>query len=233
MADWVDDKGLFKLMKENMTSSTLSDVMCSLGFGAKLLAPEIKLLSSTPTLVGRAMPVQDEDPSPSDAPKRYDAKPYGLMLDSIETLKPDEIYIASGGPIGSARLGDLLIARAKRLGAAGVVLNGFLRTPSEREDIGVPIFARGIYGFGLQERHNVVDFRCPITIGGVRVSPGDLVFGDCGGVCIIPKHAEEVVISTAIKRRYMEIAIRQEIENGKSLFDIFAVQGVIPKARGD
>lgn len=224
MIRWSDDNDLFRLMRENMTSGILSDAMVSLGFPRMLLPPELKLVSGTPPLVGRAMPVQDADPIPHGSPERFDRKAYGLMLASIEAIQPNEVYIAAGGPILSARLGDLLISRAVKLGVAGVVLDGFLRTATMSHDARVPLFARGIYGYGLGERHNVVDFRCPITIGDVRVSPGDLVFGDVGGVCIIPKNAEEVVISSAIERRAFERAIALDIQGGATLFDVFPNQ---------
>jgi regulator of RNase E activity RraA len=51
------------------------------------------------------------------------------------------------------------------------------------------------------DAHNV-----PITLGGVRVNPGDIVVGDGDGVIVVPQeHAEEVA-------KYA----RQELENDKA-----------------
>src|SRR4051794_10173179 len=50
-----------------------------------------------------------------------------LLFESVDALRPNEVYIASGGPTYTARLGDMLTLRARKLGAAGVVLNAHVR----------------------------------------------------------------------------------------------------------
>ena len=139
----------------------------------------------------------------------------------IEDLGPDEVYIASGGPTGTARIGDMLATRAQKLGAAGVVLNAHVRDAIGIEALGLPVFCHGSYAHGLQGRHNVVDYRCSINVGGVRVRPGDLVFGDGDGVCVIPREAEREVITRALAKDQLERNVRKEIENGGSVVEAF------------
>jgi len=215
------DEELFTWMRTELTTCAVSDVMGQLGFGCALLPLDIRPLRRDMRIVGRAMPVQDDEPVPYGTPTRFDAKPFGLMLESIETLRPGEIYLASGGPITSARLGDLLIARARRLGAAGVVLNARARGAEQTLALDFPVFARGSCAFGLQHRHNVVDFRCAITIGEVRVKPGDLIFGDRDGVCVIPSEAEAEILDKAALRNGLEKRLRADIDAGLSLFEAF------------
>lgn len=168
-------------------------------------------------IVGRAMPVQDEAPSPQGRPARFDAKPFGMLLESIEALRRNEVYMASGGPIDTARLGDILISRARKLGAAGVVLNAYVRNADATLAVDVPVFARGSYAYGLQHRHNVVDFRCSIVFGNVRIKPSDLIFGDRDGVCIVPREVEQEIVSKAIARSQMEKSLRAAIDAGADL----------------
>lgn len=227
MMHWKTDEELFALMRAELSTCPLSDVMEQLGFRYPMLPPEIRALRSDMVMVGRAMPVQDEAPVPYGCPSRFDAKPFGLMFESIEDLRPGEVYIASGGPVHSARLGDMLTLRAKKLGAAGVVINAHIRDANTILTSDIPVFAHGSYAYGLQRRHNVVDFRCSITVGKTRIRPGDLVFGDGDGVCVIPREVEAEVVNRAIEKNRLERNTRKEIEAGYSVVDAFKKYGVM------
>ena len=50
-----------------------------------------------------------------------------------------------------------------------------------------PVFSRGCYAQDSSVRTQVIQYRCPIEIGGISIHPGDLVFGDVDGVLIVPK----------------------------------------------
>ena len=221
MAQWKSDEELFAWMRKELSTPPVSDVMEQLGFRYPMLPAEIRPLRSDMVLIGRAMPVQDEPPVEYGEPSRFDSKPFGLLFESIEALRPNEVYIASGGPTHVARLGDMLVMRAQNLGAAGVVLNAHVRDGNAILSLNFPAFAHGCHAYGLQRRHNVVDFRCSITIGKVRVRPGDLIFGDGDGVCVIPHEAEGEILNRAFAKTQLEKNVRREIESGRSVVDAF------------
>jgi 4-hydroxy-4-methyl-2-oxoglutarate aldolase len=227
MAEWKTDEELFALMRAELSTCPVSDVMELLGFLHPMLPPAIRPLRGDMVMIGRAMPAQDAAPLPYGTPARFDAKPFGIMFESIETLRPGEVYIASGGPVCAARLGDMLITRAAKRGAAGVVINAHIRDANGILRLGLPTFAHGTYAYGLQRRHNVVDFRCSITIGEVRIRPGDLIFGDGDGVCVIPREAEREIITRALAKTSGERHVREEIEAGGSVIDAFKKHSVM------
>lgn len=227
MAQWIEDEELFALMRAELATCPVSDVMEQLGFRFPMLPPEIRALRGDMIMIGRAMPVQDEPPVPYGCPTRFDAKPFGLLFESIEALRPNEVYIASGGPTYAARLGDMLTLRAQKLGAAGVVINAHIRDANAILTLDIPAFAHGTYAYGLQCRHNVVDFRCSIKIGNVRIRPGDLIFGDGDGVCVIPHEAEKEIVGKAIEKNRLEKKVRKEIEDGHSVVDAFKKYSVM------
>jgi 4-hydroxy-4-methyl-2-oxoglutarate aldolase len=227
MAQWTTDEELFALMRNELSTCPVSDVMEQLGFLSPMLPPEIRPLRSDMVMVGRAMPVQDEPPVEYGAPARFDAQPFGLLFESIEALRPNEVYIASGGPTNVARLGDMLVTRAQKLGAAGVVINAHIRDGNGILALNLPAFAHGSYAYGLQRRHNVVDFRCSIKIGSVRIRPGDLVLGDGDGVCVIPREAEAEILNRAIAKSRLERNVRKDIEAGESVVEAFKKHGVM------
>jgi 4-hydroxy-4-methyl-2-oxoglutarate aldolase len=227
MVQWNEDEELFALVRTELTTCPVSDVMEQLGFLYPMLPPEIRPLRSDLVMVGRAMPVQDEPPVPYGSPARFDAQPFGLLFESIEALRPNEVYIASGGPTYAARLGDMLVTRARKLGAAGIVLNAHVRDLNGIRSLDIPAFAHGTYAYGLQGRHNVVDFRCSIKIGNVRIKPGDLIFGDGDGVCVIPREAEKEIIRKAIEKSRLERKVRAAIEDGGSVVEAFKKYSVM------
>lgn len=226
-AQWTSDEELFALIRAELTTCPISDVMELMGFPYPMLPHEIAPVGAARIMIGRAMPVRDEPPIPHGALKRYDSKPFGLLFESIEDLKPGEVYIASGGPTYAARLGDMLITRAHALGAAGLVINGNVRDVEGIGAVDVPVFARGTYAYGLQGRHNVVDFRCTIKVGHVLVRPGDLVFGDADGVIVVPQECEREIIPRALAKARLEAKVRGAIEAGESVVDAFAKYAVM------
>lgn len=71
-------------------------------------------------------------------------------------------------------------------------------------------------------RVRVVDYNIPITIGGVNVNPGDLVFADLDGIIIIPKAAEQEVIDRVLDRVSTENTVRKELAKGKSMSEVWS-----------
>jgi regulator of RNase E activity RraA len=73
----------------------------------------------------------------------------------------------------------------------------------------------------------VIDFRVPIEIGGARVQPGDIIFGDVDGVCVVPKAAEEEVFVRALEKARGEKRVRKAIEDGMSAKEAFETFGIM------
>src|SRR4051794_5486561 len=126
-AQWKSDEELFGWMRKELSTPPVSDVMEQLGFRYPMLPGHIRPLRSDMVLIGRAMPVQDELPVEYGEPSRFDAKPFGLLFESIEALRPNEVYIASGGPTPVSRVGGMLGMGGQNLRAAGGGLKAHLR----------------------------------------------------------------------------------------------------------
>jgi regulator of RNase E activity RraA len=72
-----------------------------------------------------------------------------------------------------------------------------------------------------------VDFRCTVEIGGVRIEPGALVFGDREGVLIVPAEVEEEALRLASDKVNKENAVADAIRGGMSAVDAFEKFGVM------
>jgi len=89
------------------------------------------------------------------------------------------------------------------------------------------VFSRGRFAQDAGVRSKVVDFRCPIEIGGVQISPGDLIFGDQDGVVVIPRKHEDEVLQLALTKATGEKVVRKAIEAGMSSTDAFRKYGIL------
>jgi len=83
-----------------------------------------------------------------------------------------------------AMVGEIHATIAQALNCAGHVTNGAVRDLDPVEAMGFPLFA-GRVAVSHSYAH-IVDFGEPVTIGGLKISPGDLVHGDRHGVHSIP-----------------------------------------------
>ena len=214
-----DDASLFQLIREKLFTAAVGDVLDAMGLRRQFLPPAIQPLHPDMVVLGRAMPVLEAD--------CFDDAGFGLMLHALDDLKPNEVYIASGGTPRYALWGELMSTRAMKLGAAGAVLNGYSRDTKGILALNFPTFSYGRYAQDQSCRGKVVDFRVPIEMDAVRVMPGDIVFGDLDGVLIVPKEAEREAITRALEKASAENGVRAAIENGMSTVDAFRNFGVM------
>jgi regulator of RNase E activity RraA len=227
---WQNDDELFALMRGRLFTAAVGDVLDKMGYRRQFLPPRIQPLRDDMVLAGRAMPVLEADSydwSYEAGQTEVSRKPFGLMLHALDDLKRNEIYLATGGTPRYALWGELMSTRAMHLGAAGAVVNGYSRDTKGILALGFPVFSMGRYAQDQGVRGKVVDFRVPIEIEGVRVAPGDIVFGDLDGVLVIPKEAEAEAIRLALIKAGDENAVRKAIQGGMATVEAFEKFGVM------
>lgn len=181
-------------------------------------------------IIGRAMPVLEADVFVeilSNTINPAMQKPFGLMFEALDDLKEDEVYICTGSSLSYALWGGLMTTRALKLKAAGAVLNGFSRDTNEVLRLNFPTFSLGTYAQDQGPRGKVMDFRIPIEWGGVRINPGDIIFGDRDGVLVVPKEVEEEAFSGAIGKARCEKLILKALQEGMTTVDAFKHFGIM------
>ena len=222
MTAWSGDDELFALARRELFTCVVGDVMDKLCLFHQFLPPAIRPLNQEMVLIGRAMPAVSVDVFEGSA-----EKPFGLMLEALDDLRPHEVYLNTGSSPRSALWGELMSTRAKNLGAAGAVLNGYVRDTKAILKLDFPTFCWGSYGQDAAPRYKVVDFRIPIEIGSVRVNPGDILFGDVDGVLAVPKEAEAEIFSKAIEKARGEKLVKTALEGGSSAVAAFEKYGIM------
>jgi regulator of RNase E activity RraA len=221
MPEWHRDDELFQLMRTELYTPVVGDILDQFGCYHQFLPQPIQPMRETDKPAGRAMPALVAD---AYGPQK---RPFGKLTDSLDQIQPGEVYVTSGGAMRCAYWGEILTATARKRGGLGAVIDGFHRdTPRVLEQTW-PVFSRGRYAQDSSVRMQVVDFRCPMEIEAVRIEPGDLVFGDLDGVLIIPRKHEVEVIERALEKARGEKIVRKAIENGMTSTEAFARYGIL------
>jgi regulator of RNase E activity RraA len=230
MQKWKNDAELFALMRTHLFTAVVGDIMDKLGFLHQFLPPHIQPLREDMVVAGRAMPVLEADVFAEKYTSEHNPvmqKPFGLMMEALDDLKLNEVYICTGGSPRYALWGELMSTRALKLGAVGAVVDGYSRDTHGILRLNFPTFSHGRYAQDQGPRGKVLDFRVPIEMQGVQIHPGDIVFGDIDGVCIVPQQAEKDIIRQALEKAQGEQLVRKAIENGMSAVEAFATFGIM------
>jgi len=227
---WSTDDELFTLARTELFTAVVGDCMDKLGLTQQFLPPQIRPLAPGMVVIGRAMTVLEADcfePQSSASLNPVLAKPFGLMLEALDDLKPGEVYICTGSSPRYALWGELMSTRAMKLGAAGAVLDGYSRDTNGILKLGFPTFSYGPYAQDQGPRGKVIDFRVPIQMNGVTVRTGDVMFGDIDGVCVVPASAIQDVFSQALEKARGEKLVKKAIEEGMSTVEAFRRFGIM------
>lgn len=207
-----------------VSTATLSSQLLKRGFrqlfmhGVMPLRPDLRLAGQAFTL--RYIPAR-EDLERGSASTDFDNTTNKQRV-AVERVGPgDVLVIDARGDTRGATLGNILAARIKARGAAGIVTDGAFRDTPAIRAIDLPTYARGQHPNISFTVHHPVDIGVPIACGGVAVLPGDVIVGDGEGVIVIPRAVAEEVARDALEQERREEFILAKIEGGSSILGVY------------
>jgi RraA family protein len=137
-----------------------------------------------------------------------------LVHKAIDTAqKGDVIVVDAGGWLDNAIIGELMSARAKQRGVAGMVIWGAIRDSAEIGAASYPIYAAGVTHRGPY-KNGPGEINVPIVIGSMPVNPGDIIVGDADGLVAVPQDQAERVLASAKSILEKETASMKQIVAG-------------------
>jgi 4-hydroxy-4-methyl-2-oxoglutarate aldolase len=219
-----DDAGFLDDLRQRLYSAVLSDVLDELGHMSQAMTPRIRPLDDDLVLAGFARTGLFREISQHTPGEN----PYELEIRIVDDLKPGEVMVfGCGGSQRIAPWGELLTTAARARGAVGAVTDGFVRDVRAIRGMKFPVFHGGIAPLDSKGRGKVVAIDVPIECAGVRIEPGDLVFGDVDGVVVVPRKLEEEALSRALRKVSGENSTRDELLRGAMLADVFDRHGIL------
>ncbi|MBA7506852.1 Orotidine 5'-phosphate decarboxylase [subsurface metagenome] len=141
---------------------------------------------------------------------------WAKTVEAIDEAPQESVIVIDAGGVEPAVWGELATNSCLENNIEGVVIDGAIRDVVEIRKLKFPAFARIITptagepkGFG--------EMGVPVKVGGVRVFPGDWVFGDDDGVVVIPQKRAVEITNRAMDVLEKENRIRKEIKQGGTL----------------
>lgn len=165
------------------------------------------------------------------------AKRVGGMLEnalvnqciSIDHVQPGDVYILAteNDDFDGAVWGEIMSTGVRAHGGVGAIISGMLRDTRQVLAMDFPVFSRGHLPTTSKGRTEITAWNAPITIDGVAVNPGDLLFADIDGVVVIPKEMIEKVIERCLHIMKNEDITRAQIAAGASVEETYMRIGTI------
>lgn len=150
----------------------------------------------------------------------------GTVGDYIDDLPEGTVMaLDNQGRMDATVWGDILTIVASRKKLGGTVIDGVCRDTPRSVELNYPIFARGSYMRTGKDRVAVDATQVSISVGGVRINPGDFLLGDRDGVIAVPKERIAQVADVAAGIEQAEDRIRAGVERGERLDSIRKSQG--------
>ena len=165
-----------------------------------------------PRLCGRAVTALCQPPD------------FGAVLHALDVIAPgDVLVIAAAGHRETAMIGEILGGHLRRLGAAGVVVDGAVRdagTLAGWDDL--PVFARHVTPRGPSAaEHGAVNRS--VVVGGAIVLPGDLILGDDDGLAALGPEAVRRAIEAAEAKLALEARWTESLAAGRGVAETFGL----------
>jgi 4-hydroxy-4-methyl-2-oxoglutarate aldolase len=152
---------------------------------------------------------------------------------AIERIEPGEILVLTmPEPRPVALLGELLAIQVYRRRAAAVLVDAALRDYDELVRLGLPIWARYIRARGATKTI-VGGLDVPVIVGGVQVTPGDVIVLDADGAVCVPFVCTSEVLSAAASRAAREDTLRRRLLAGEKTYDVHGLRAVVERPQGD
>ncbi len=204
--------GTYRKRLERLSTTNLADALDQVGLRGAVIG--IRPLFGMPKVIGRAVTIKITAAGMVKS-KRH------LGVDAIASAEPgDVIAIDNRGDTYNNCWGEILSYAAQKKGVSGVFVDGAARDIDFCQEIGFPVFARGVVPITARGRIMQEDFNCPIRLGDVQVRPGDILFGDVNGLVVIPPEKLDEVLKAAEGILEKEEAIRADILAGMDILEI-------------
>lgn len=183
--------------------------------GARPLDPK-HMRCVGPAFTLRFIPMREDLAGP---PKPGTMLPHRM---AVETAPAGAVLVIdSGGAENCGTLGDILVARLKNRGVAGVVSDGPMRDVAGILSVGFPVLATGSTAPASMNEVMPIDVGVPIGCGGVAVFPGDVIATDADGAVVIPRAMADELARDAFEQERLERFVLREVKRGRTVDGLY------------
>lgn len=190
-------------------TGAITDVLDEMNYYHQTLPTELAPIKFGIRAVGAAFPVIGH-------PKRqldYDAS-IRPILQMLGEAPADSVVVYETNDRKAAHLGELSVTAIKMRGCRGAVIDGGIRDVEYILEEDFPVWARYTTPTDAVFRWQLVDWNCVVTVGDVRIEPGDLIVADYDGVAAVPHGVVEEVLLRCEELVQTENKVREAVRQG-------------------
>ncbi len=189
-----------------MSTANISDALDRLRMPGSAFG--IAPLQNGQRMIGRAYTIQYV---PAGSPP-------GTVGDYIDDVEPGGVVVLDNdGRRDCTVWGDILTAVSISRKIAGTVIHGVCRDVSRALENHYPIYSCGRFMRTGKDRVEVSGIQVPVSLGDVKVKPGDLIIGDDDGIVVVAQEHEAKVLEVAREIAELEDNIVAEALGGSTL----------------
>jgi 4-hydroxy-4-methyl-2-oxoglutarate aldolase len=205
----------------SLNAAVLSDSLDALGRPGQVLPARFRPLDPATRIVGPAATILITETFvvPPD--------PYRGMMETIDSAAAGSVIVIVSATERCAVWGELFSTAAQARGIRGTLIDGFTRDAERIVAQGYPVFARGTLPVDLKGRGQFLTSGEPVEIGGVRICPNDLVFGDRDGIVIVPAEIADEALARATEKVGAEGRARADLRRGVDMRQVWEDHGVL------
>lgn len=200
-----------------VTTATLTTVLLKKGLRNVWMRGSRALRTGQPRVVGRAFTLRFV-PAREDlaTPESWSA-PISTRA-AIEQMPADCLVVVDAMGVTDAGIfGDILCARMKKRGVAGLITDGVVRDLAGVLGTDLPVWCSGVAAPASVNGLTFVGWQERIGCGGVAVVPNDVVVADDDGAVLIPAALLDDVIAAAVEQERLEGWIMEQVNSGQAL----------------
>jgi regulator of RNase E activity RraA len=200
-----------------VSTATVTTILLKKGLRNVWMRGTRPLTAGQPRLVGRAFTLRFV-PSREDlaTPESW-SSPTSTRA-AIEAMPAGCIAVVDAMGVTDAGIfGDILCARMKQRGVAGLVTDGVVRDVAGVLGTKLPVWCQGGAAPPSVAGLTFVGWQQPIACGGVAVFPDDVVVVDDDGAVLIPAALVDELVAAGPEQERMEAWIMREVDKGAAL----------------
>jgi regulator of RNase E activity RraA len=202
---------------EQVTTATLTTVLLKKGLRNVWVRGARPLPTATARAVGRAFTLRFVPAREDLATPESWSSPVSTRA-AIEAMPAGCIAVVDAMGVADAGIfGDILCARIRKRGVAGLVTDGVVRDLAGVVGTGLPVWCQGAAAPPSVAGLTFVGWQQPIACGGVAVFPNDVIVADGDGAVVVPAALLGETVQAALAQEELEAWIMGEVERGAAL----------------
>lgn len=165
------------------------------------------------TLKGEIDPSEDDEIEPMNQNQGWKDDFGNVLHEFLDITNPGDIICVDMEGEEYMLGGDHLSMKLLLRGAVGMVVDSGMRDSYGVREVNFPLWTRHIAQKEPVQEMELVSINEPVSIGGVKIQPGDLICCDDDGVVAIPQQHEEEVLEAASGSFDMDVSLRKQKMN--------------------